>query len=61
MNMLDSILNPRGNVEDQEDYGFKASFFRISPNVIDEITKNKLLNMQLVSLRSQRDIDNIYK
>ena len=61
MNVLGDILNTGGNIQDQEDYGFIASFFKIFPTVIDDITKNKLMNMQLGNLRSQRDIDNIYK
>ena len=44
--MSGDILNSGANVEDQEDYGFIASFFKISPIVIDDITKNKLMKMK---------------
>ena len=56
MNVLDDILNAGENVEDQEDYWFTASFFRIVPTLIDDITKNKLMSVKLGDLRSQRDI-----
>ena len=61
MNVLGHILNAGGNVEDQEYYGFTASFFKIDLTVIYDITKNKLMKMQLGNLRSQRDIYNIDK
>ena len=39
MNMLGDILNAGENVEDQEYYGFTASFIKIFPTVIDDIKK----------------------
>ena len=39
INVYSDIFNSGGNVEDQEDCGFYASFFKISPFVIDDITK----------------------
>ena len=47
MNLLGDIFNAVDNVDDQDDYGFRASFFKIAPNVIDDYTKKKCLNMQL--------------
>ena len=61
MNVLDDIFNAGGNIEDQEDYGFTAPFFKISPTFIDDITKMKWMNMQLGNLRSQGDMENIDK
>ena len=61
MNVLGDIFNDSGNVEDQEDYGFTESFFKIAPTVIDNITKNKLINMHLEKSRYQRYIENIDK
>ena len=37
--MLGDILNAGDNVDDQEDYGFRGSFFKIPPTVIDDYTK----------------------
>ena len=56
MNVLGDIFNDGGNDEDQKDYGFTSSFFKISPTIIDDITKKKLMNIKLVNLISQRDI-----
>ena len=56
--MLCGKLNAGGNVEDQEDYGFTASFFKIAPTVIYDITKYKLMNMQLRKLIFQIYIKN---
>ena len=61
MNVLGDILNAGEIVEYQEYYGFTGSFFKIAPTVIDEYTKKKLMNMQLVNLRFQRNIENIDK
>ena len=61
MNLLGDILNTGDNVEDQEDYGFTGSFFKIVPTVIYEYTKNKLINMQLENLRSHINMKNIDK
>ena len=47
MNVLVDIFNAGGNVEDQEDYGFTASFFNIASTIIDGIIKKKLIKMQL--------------
>ena len=38
-NLLGDILNAVDNVDDQEDYGFTGSFFKISPTVIDDYIK----------------------
>ena len=46
MNVSGNILNAGGNVEYQEYYGFTASFFKNSPFVIDNITKNELMKMK---------------
>ena len=56
--MLGDILNSGDNVDDQEDYGFTGSFFKIAPTVLYDYTKNKLMNMQLENLRPQRNIEN---
>ena len=47
MNLLGDILSYGHNVHDQEDYGFRGLFFKISPTVIDNYTKNKFMTMQL--------------
>ena len=57
-NMIDKILNAGDNVDDQEDFGFTGSYFKIAPTVIDDYTKNKFLNMQLENLRPMRNIEN---
>ena len=59
--MLGDIFNVGNNVDDKEDYGFRGSFFKISPTVIYDYTKKKLMKMQLKILRPQRNIENIYK
>ena len=41
MNVLGDIFNAGENVEDQDDYGFIASFFKISPTIIDDYTIKK--------------------
>ena len=58
MNLLGYILNAGDNVDDKEDHGFRGSFFKIYPTVIDDYTKKKFLNMQLENLRPQRNIEN---
>ena len=55
--MIGDILNTGDNVDDQEDYGFTGSYFNISPTVIDDYTKKKILNMQLEHLRPMRNIE----
>ena len=40
MNLLVDIFNAGENVDDQEDYGFRGSFFKITPTNIDDYTKN---------------------
>ena len=57
-NLLGGILNAGDNVDDPEDYEFTGSFFKITPTVIDDYNKKKLMNMQLENLRPQRNIDN---
>ena len=42
MNLLGDILNDGDNVYDQEDYGFRGSFVKISPTVIDDYTKKNI-------------------
>ena len=59
--MFGDILNYGDNIEDQEDCGFTRSFFKISPIVLDEYTKNKLMNMQIEHLISWINIENIDK
>ena len=54
INLLGDILNYGGNVDNQKDYGFTGSFFKIIPTVIND-------NTQLENLKSQRNINNIYK
>ena len=61
MNVLGNIWNAGENVEGQEYYRFTESFFKISPTIIDDIIKNKLMKIQLWNLRTQRDIENIDK
>ena len=61
INVSGDILNAGWNVEDEEDYGFTSSFFKIPPTVIDYITKTKMMKMQLGNLIFQRDIENIDK
>ena len=58
MNLLGDILNAGDDVDDKEDYGFRGSFFKISPTVIDDYTKKIFLDMQLENLRPQRNIEN---
>ena len=36
MNLLGGIFNDSENVDDQEDYGFIGSYFKIPPTVIDD-------------------------
>ena len=50
-NMIGEIFNAVDNVDDQEDFGFTGSYFKISPTVIDDFTKKRFLNMQLENLR----------
>ena len=56
-NMRGDILNAGDNVDDQENFGFTESFFKIAPTNMDDYTKNKLLNMQQENFRPQRNID----
>ena len=51
--MIGEILNAGDNVDDQEDFGFTGSCFKIVPTNIDDYTKNKFLNMQQENLRPQ--------
>ena len=55
-NLFCDILNAGDNVDNQEDYGFGGSFFKIAPTVIDDYTIKKLMNMQLEYLILQRII-----
>ena len=61
MNLVGDILNAGDNVDDQEDYGLRSSFFKINPTLIDDYTRKKFLNMQLEHLRPQINIDNLEK
>ena len=54
MKVLGNILNVGVNVEDHENYLFTSSFFKIAPTLIDDNTKNKLMNMQL-GIRDPRE------
>ena len=51
-------MNAGDNVDDQEDDGFRGSFFKIAPTAIYDYKKKKCLNMQLENLRPQRNIEN---
>ena len=55
MNVSGDILNAGGNVEYHEDYGFTGSFFKVSPIVINDSTKKKLMKMK------RTPMSNIYK
>ena len=59
--MRGDILNAGDTVDDQEDFVFTESYFKIAPTHIYDYTKNKLLNMQHENLRPQRNIDINYK
>ena len=50
-------MNAGDNFDDQEDYRFAGSYFKIAPTVIDEYTKKKFLNMQLENLKPMRNIE----
>ena len=54
---IGEILNAGDNVYDQEDFGFTGSYFKISPTVIDDYTKNKFLNMQQEHMIPQRSME----
>ena len=56
--MIGEILNAGDNVDDQEDYGFTGSYFKIAPTNIDDYKKNKFLNMQQSNLIPQINIEN---
>ena len=56
--MIGEILNAGDNVDNQEDFGFTGSYFKIAPTVIDDNTKKKFLNIQLENLRPMRNIEN---
>ena len=55
--MKSDRLNAGDTVDDQENFGFTESYFKISPTNINGYTKNKLLNMQQENLRPQINID----
>ena len=55
---MGAILNDGDNVDDQGDYGFTGSSFKNFLAIIYEYSKNKFLNMQLETLRPQRNIEN---
>ena len=57
-NLFGDILNAGDNADDQEDYGFRTSFFKITPTVIYDYTTNKLMNMLLEILRPHINIEN---
>ena len=56
-NTSGDILNAGDNVDDEGNFGFSESFFKIAPTNIDECTKNKLPNMQQENIRPQRNIE----
>ena len=45
-NIRGEILNTGDNVDDQENFEFTESYFKIAPTNIDVYAKNKWLNMQ---------------
>ena len=51
-------MNAGENIDDQEDFGFTGSYFKIPPTVIYYYTKNKFMNMQIENLRPMRNIEN---
>ena len=53
--MRGDILNAGDNVDDQENFGFTESYFKIAPTNIYDYTK-KLLNMQQERFIPQRKI-----
>ena len=57
-NLLGDILNAVDNVDDQEDYGFRGSYVKTDPTVIDDYTKKKFLNMEVEILRPKINIEN---
>ena len=57
-NMNGEILNAGDNVDDQDFFGFTASYFKIAPTNIDDYINNKFPNVQQVNLRPQRHINN---
>ena len=59
--MTCKILNAGYNVDDQKDFGFIGSYFKIAPTVIDDYTKNKFMIMQQENLIPHRSIENNYK
>ena len=56
--MIDEILNVSDNVNDQGNFVFTESYFKIAPTDIDDYTKNICLNMKREKLRPQRNIEN---
>ena len=57
-NLLGDILNAGDDVDYQADYGFKGSYFKISPTVIGDYTKKTFLNMQIENLRPGKNAEN---
>ena len=55
INTRGEILNAGDNVDDQENFGFTESYFKIAPTNIYDYTKIKLLNMQQENLRLHRN------
>ena len=51
-------MNAGDNVDDQENYGFKESYFKIDPTKIDDYSITTNLNMQQEKLGHQRNIEN---
>ena len=41
-NLLGDVLNSGYNVDDQEYYGFRGSFLKIAPTVIDDYLKKQI-------------------
>ena len=56
-NTRGDILNSGDNIDDQENFGFTESYFKIAPSNIDDYTKTNLLNMQQENLRPQSIIE----
>ena len=62
--MLGDKLNSGDNVNDQEDYGFTGSFFKIPPTIIYDYTIKKTEDtevLKLGKLSSHKNIDSIEK
>ena len=57
-NLLGVILNAGDNIDYQEDYGFRGSYFNPPPCSYRRLYKNKYLNMLTKNLIPQRNTEN---